>query len=55
MTTGDLAAYEAKIREPISGDYRGFTIKGMGPPSSGPLTVLHALNRLLNFDWQMRP
>jgi gamma-glutamyltranspeptidase/glutathione hydrolase len=49
MTTGDLAAYEAKIREPISGDYRGFTIKGMGPPSSGPLTVLHALKLVERF------
>lgn len=49
MTLADLANYEAVVREPIVGDYRGFTIKGMGPPSSGPLTVIHALKLLERF------
>jgi gamma-glutamyltranspeptidase/glutathione hydrolase len=49
MTLADLDDYEAKVREPIEGDYRGFTIKGMGPPSSGPLTVIHALKLVERF------
>ena len=49
MILADLAGYEAKIRKPISGDYRGFTLKGMGPPSSGPLTLLHALKLVERF------
>ena len=49
MTLVDLTNYEATIREPISGNYRGFTIAGMGPPSSGPLTVLHALKLIERF------
>ena len=31
----DLAAYEAKEREPIRGSYRGYDIVSMPPPSSG--------------------
>jgi gamma-glutamyltranspeptidase/glutathione hydrolase len=49
MTLADLAGYQAKVRKPVSGDYRGYTIKGMGPPSSGPLTVLHALKLVERF------
>lgn len=49
MSLADLSGYEAKVRAPIQGDYRGFTIKGMGPPSSGPLTVIHALKLVERF------
>jgi gamma-glutamyltranspeptidase/glutathione hydrolase len=49
MTTADLAGYEAKVRAPVRGEYRGFTIEGMGPPSSGPLTVIHALKLMERF------
>lgn len=43
MTLEDLANYNVVIRKPVVDDYRGFTIKGMGPPSSGALTVLQIL------------
>lgn len=49
MTLADLAGYQAKVRAPIEADYRGLTLKGMGPPSSGPLTVLHALRLMERF------
>lgn len=49
MTLNDLANYQAVIREPVSGEYRGYTIKSMGPPSSGALTVLQILKLVERF------
>lgn len=43
MTLDDLANYDVVIRKPVVDRYRGLTIKGMGPPSSGALTVLQIL------------
>ena len=34
MSCADLAAYEALVREPIIGGYRGFVVASMPPPSS---------------------
>lgn len=50
MTTGDLAAYDAKARPPVCGAYRGYRICGMGPPSSGGTTVFAILKQLERFD-----
>ena len=50
MTLADLAAYQAKERPPICGSYRGYKICGMGPPSSGAVTVLQILGMLERFD-----
>lgn len=50
MTMADLAAYRAKEREPICGTYRVYRICGMGPPSSGGITVLLILKQLERFD-----
>jgi gamma-glutamyltranspeptidase/glutathione hydrolase len=50
MTTGDLAAYEAKERAPVCGTYRAYRICGMGPPSSGATTVFAILKQLERFD-----
>lgn len=50
MTTGDLAAYDAKQRDPQCGTYRGHRICGMGPPSSGATTVFAILKQLERFD-----
>jgi gamma-glutamyltranspeptidase/glutathione hydrolase len=50
MTTGDIAAYDAKPRPPLCGTYRGYRICGMGPSSSGGYTVLAALKLLERFD-----
>ncbi len=50
ITTEDLAAYEAKIRQPIHGTYRGYDVYGPPPPSSGGTCLIEMLNILENFD-----
>ena len=50
LTTGDLAAYQAKERTPVCAVYRQYRICGMGPPSSGATTVLATLGQLERFD-----
>ena len=50
MTTGDLAAYEAKRRDAVCEKYRVYRICSMGPPSSGGITVLMILGQLERFD-----
>ena len=50
MTLGDLANYEAKIRAVICAPYRIYRICGMGPPSTGGLTVNLILGQLKRFD-----
>jgi len=50
LTEADLAAYEAKDRPAICGRYRGYRICGMGPPSSGAVTILQMLGMLERFD-----
>jgi len=49
MTLADLEAYEAAVRVPIEGTYRGYRIKSMPSPSSGALTVLQVLKMLERF------
>jgi gamma-glutamyltranspeptidase/glutathione hydrolase len=49
MALEDLDQYDVKIREPIVGNYRGFTLKSMSPPSSGGLTVVQMLKMLERF------
>jgi gamma-glutamyltranspeptidase/glutathione hydrolase len=49
MTLNDLEEYDVKLREPIVGDYRGYTLKSMSPPSSGGLTVIQMLKMLERF------
>lgn len=49
MTLEDLDQYDVQIRQPIVGDYRGFTLKSMSPPSSGGLTVIQMLKMLERF------
>ena len=46
ITKADLAAYEAKVRTPIRGTYRGFEIVSMPPPSSGGVALVEMLNIL---------
>ncbi len=50
ITLEDLAAYRVKIRPAVCADYRGFDVCGMGPPTSGGLTVGQILGILSNFD-----
>ncbi|MFP5399543.1 MAG: gamma-glutamyltransferase [Gammaproteobacteria bacterium] len=49
MTLADLEAYDAALREPIEGTYRGWRIKSMPSPSSGALTVLQVLKMVERF------
>ncbi|MDB4878438.1 MAG: ggt [Gemmatimonadetes bacterium] len=46
----DLAAYQAKVRAPIRGKYRGYDLITMPPPSSGGVAMIEMLNILENFD-----
>ena len=50
ITLKDLANYEAKIRTPLRGTYRGYEIVGMPPSSSGGTTVIQMLNVLETYD-----
>lgn len=52
----DLANYQVKIKQPIAGDYRGYSIIGMPPPSSGGTTIIEMLNIMEQFplkEWGM--
>jgi gamma-glutamyltranspeptidase/glutathione hydrolase len=46
----DLKDYQSVWRAPIRGDYRGYEIYGMGPPSSGGVLVQQMLNMLEGHD-----
>ena len=50
MTPEDIAAYQAKVRPEVCGEYRTYRICGMGPPSSGAATVYAILKQLERFD-----
>lgn len=50
ITAEDLAGYRAVEREPVRGEYRGWEIISMGPPSSGGTVLVEMLNLLENFE-----
>lgn len=50
ITLADLAGYRAKIRPAICMPYRAYEVCGMGPPTSGGLTVGQMLGMLSQFD-----
>ena len=50
ITISDLANYQAKIRTPIHGRYRGYDIFSAPPPSSGGTVLVQMLNTVENFD-----
>ncbi len=50
MTEEDFASYRAIMREPIQSTYRGHTIFGFPPASSGGVHVAQILNILEEFD-----
>ncbi len=52
MTTDDLKSYQATIRTPVRGTYRGYDIVSMPQPSSGGVVLLEALNILEGFAMQ---
>jgi gamma-glutamyltranspeptidase/glutathione hydrolase len=50
LVEGDLAAYRVKERAPVCAPYRGLDVCGMGPPSSGALTLGQILGMLEPYD-----
>jgi len=50
ISKDDLAKYEAKLRRPIHGTFRGYDIYSAPPPSSGGVALVEMLNILENFD-----
>jgi len=52
MTMNDLRGYVAKERAPVLGNYRGYEIISMPPPSSGGAVLIQMLNILEGFDLQ---
>jgi len=49
MTPDDLKSYQAMIRAPVRGTYRGYDIVSMPLPSSGGTVLLESLNILEGF------
>jgi len=54
LTTDDLARYAVKERAPLIGTYRGYTIVGAPPPSSGGVALIEVLNILEGYDLSRR-
>jgi gamma-glutamyltranspeptidase/glutathione hydrolase len=50
IVAGDFARYEMKLREPLVTQYRGHTIVGFPPPSSGGLHVAQILTMVERFN-----
>jgi len=50
LSRADLAAYKVIRRTPVCQPYRSYRVCGMGPPSSGGLTVGQILGILENFE-----
>jgi gamma-glutamyltranspeptidase/glutathione hydrolase len=50
LTADDIRSYKAKNRDAVCGPYRGYTVCGMGPPSSGGIAVAQMLGQLERFD-----
>ena len=55
LSLEDLATYEPTTRAPLCGSYRGFSLCGMPPPSSGAIAVLQTLGILEHFDLASLP
>ena len=49
LTLDDLAGYQVKVRTPVTGSYRGYTLV-TAPPPAGGTHVLQLLNILEHFD-----
>lgn len=50
MTSADLRSYQAIVRQPLRGTYRGYDIVSMPLPSSGGVVLIEALNMLEGFQ-----
>ena len=54
LTAADLGGYEARVREPLRGSYRGLEVLSFPPPSSGGVALLEMLNVVEGFDLASR-
>ncbi|WP_079510258.1 gamma-glutamyltransferase [Mesobacillus jeotgali] len=50
MTSDDLAKYDVTVDQPVWGDYQGYEIASMPPPSSGGVFLLQMLKILDGFN-----
>ncbi len=50
LTADEFAGYRVRRREPVKSTYRGYTVVGFPPPSSGGVHVAQMLNVLERFD-----
>ena len=50
ITLADMRGYVAKEREPVRGNYRGYEVISMPPPSSGGAVLIEMLNILEGYD-----
>jgi gamma-glutamyltranspeptidase/glutathione hydrolase len=50
MSLEDLAGYEAKLRRPLEGSYRGHRVVTFPPPSAGGVILLQVLATLERYD-----
>lgn len=50
ITLEDLLKYEAEELKPVTGNYRGYEIISMPPPSSGGVAIIEMLNILEGYD-----
>jgi gamma-glutamyltranspeptidase/glutathione hydrolase len=52
LTSDDLRGYVAKERQPLRGNYRGYEVISMPPPSSGGAVLIEMLNVLEGYDFK---
>lgn len=52
ITQADLEAYQAKWRTPLIGNYKGYSVITMPPPSSGGIALLQLLQGAEIFDFE---
>jgi gamma-glutamyltranspeptidase/glutathione hydrolase len=50
MTADDFKSYQAIERPPVRGNYRGYDVVSMAPPSSGGVELIEMLNILEGYD-----
>lgn len=50
ITHADLSTYATVMREPVRGDYKGYEIVSMPPPSSGGVHIVQMLGVLEGYD-----
>lgn len=50
MTLKDLEDYRPVLRQPVRGEFRGYQVYSMSPPSSGGVHIVQLLNILSGYD-----